>query len=59
MTATNPMGVAIWHRSRNSGVSVSRLRQRSHPPSSTMPSISMAHPTMIRKAKKGIATGGR
>ena len=61
-----PVSVAMKPRGKEAKIDQSSQRCRSSPPLSTsqlpsqaIASISMPQPTMIRKVKKGIATGGR
>ncbi len=59
MTAKKPSGEASTQRRRNQPASNSRPFQRSHQLTTTIASMTSPIPTMMRKPKKGMATGGR
>ena len=58
MTAKKPSGEASMQRRRNQPASNSRPFQRSHQLTTTIASMTSPIPTMMRKPKKGMATGG-
>src|SRR5215510_8286440 len=58
-TATKPSGPIAMQSQRNQGLSNRRSRKRNHQLAATTASLKNPMPTMTRKAKKGIATGGR